>query len=181
MEREFGLENVKPPKHNIYADLFSRPSSTPSVASRGDAIQAQDGLHGGECYICRQFGHCEEDCFKYVTSYKKTTSGGPSKRSSLHKNPAMSEHQRETSISRNTSRSKAHLEPSGALYPSLHPIHMTRPSFKRSRPAQATPTSPIIVSRTTLVQCQGTGFLKRIFVRGHHCYTGCPANWWGTG
>ena len=56
---------------NLYADFLSRSSSTPSIAGRGVAMQAQDDLHGVKCYICRQFGHRKEHCPKYNPHYEK--------------------------------------------------------------------------------------------------------------
>ena len=63
-DRQFGLEDIKFTMRNLYADLLSRSSNTPSIAGRGVAMQAQDDLHGVKCYICRKFGHRTEHCPK---------------------------------------------------------------------------------------------------------------------
>ena len=70
--REFELEDVDATMRNMYADLLSRSSSTPSIAGRGVAIQAHDDPHGLTCSICKKFGHRKEYCPKYNPNYKKT-------------------------------------------------------------------------------------------------------------
>ena len=84
-DREFGLQDIKSTMRNIYADLLSRSSSTPSSAGRGVTIQAQDNLYGVKCYICRQFRHRKEHCSMYNTNHKKTRKEGSSKWCSLYK------------------------------------------------------------------------------------------------
>ena len=90
-DREFGLENIKSSMRNMYVDLLSRSPSTPSIAERGVAMQAQDDLSGVKCYICRRFGHRKADCPKYKPCYKKTRKGGSSKWYSLRKTTSHSD------------------------------------------------------------------------------------------
>ena len=84
-DREFGLEDIKSTMRNIYADLLSRSSPTPSIAGRGVAMQAHHDLHSATCYLCRKFRHRKEDIPKFDPDYKKTRKEGSSKWCSLNK------------------------------------------------------------------------------------------------
>ena len=71
-DREFGLEDIKFTMRNMYADLLSRSSITPSIAGRVVAMQAQEDLSGVQCYTCSKFGRRTADCPKYDSNYNKT-------------------------------------------------------------------------------------------------------------
>ncbi|CAN0290502.1 unnamed protein product, partial [Scytosiphon promiscuus] len=61
-DREFTLEDIMSTMRNMYADLLSRPSSTPSVAGRGVAMHVQGDISGITCHICKEQGHYQKDC-----------------------------------------------------------------------------------------------------------------------
>lgn len=53
-DREFTLEDIMSTMRNMYADLLSCPSSTPSVAGRRVAMRVQGYLNGIAYHLCKR-------------------------------------------------------------------------------------------------------------------------------
>ena len=119
-DREFGVEDIKSTMRNMYAGPRSRSSSIPSIAGRGVAMPAQDGLHDVKCYICRQFGHRKEHCPKYNLKCKKTRKEECYKWCSLRNTASYSDDDCRVKGKKNPSKQQKRQGGGGAKWCSVH-------------------------------------------------------------